>query len=75
MLVVWQLGWVEIDFNLSTTCLGLLRLLNGQSNWADEQNLKLQVNPTTLSDHQHHLVKGGCVSERMGSSVGLGTVI
>ena len=45
MLVVWQLGWVEIDLGYYTTCLGLLGLLglclNGLSKWAEWWNLKI----------------------------------
>ena len=56
MLVVWQLGWVEIDLGYYTTCWAA----GVMAEWAEQVGRLVELENLSqhnqLPDHQHHLV-------------------
>ena len=56
MLVVWQLGWVEIDLNYYTTCWAA----GVMAEWAEQVGTLVELENLSqhnqLTDHQHHPV-------------------
>ena len=57
MLVVWQLGWVEIDLGYYTTCWAA----GVMAEWAEQVGSLVELENLSqhnqLSDHQHHPVQ------------------
>ena len=58
MLVVWQLGWVEIDLGYYTTCWAA----GVMAEWAEQVGRLVELENLSqhnqLPDHQHHPVGG-----------------
>ena len=56
MLVVWQLGWVEIDLGYYTTCWAA----GVMAEWAEQVGRLVELENLSqhnqLPDHQHHPV-------------------
>ena len=56
MLVVWQLGWVEIDLGYYTTCWAA----GVMAEWAEQEGRLVELENLSqhnqLLDHQHHPV-------------------
>ena len=62
MLVVWQLGWVEIDLGYYTTCWAA----GVMAEWAEPVSRLVELENLSqhnqLPDHQHHPVVGEYLS-------------
>ena len=60
MLVVWQLGWVEIDLGYYTTCWAA----GVMAEWAEQVGRLVELENLSqhnlLPDHQHHPVDSEC---------------
>ena len=59
MLVVWQMGWVEIDLGYYTSCWAAGVIAKGAEQVGRLVELENLSQHNQLPDHQHHPVKGG----------------
>ena len=69
MLVVWQLGWVEIDLGYYTTCWAA----GVMAEWAEQVGRLVELENLSqhnqLPDHQHHPVDSCFVQSLSGNGV------